>query len=199
MNTIDKVISFRLAKKIWEVAKKKRIELPESEWWWEQYPNSWGEGWELVKELVKKEDAYIIGQLEKLEQKYKEEKQYYGNKVKEVFDLDYLVDLRKQKKRLVGKRLFPAYDVAELLEMLPGYIDNFPLILWKGDRDRLTDIWESKKIKIEFWCGYLCFDKDRGQPVFNTPTIVGDTPPQALGKLFLYLLENDLWGRKEEK
>ena len=42
MNPKNKVISYKLAREIWETAKKKGIKLPESEWWWQF------EYWQLV-------------------------------------------------------------------------------------------------------------------------------------------------------
>jgi len=148
MKTENKVISYELAKKIWETARKKGVELPKSEWWWVD----WGSG-----EYVLCFTGRVFGHREPDEE-----------------------EIRKNAIDFI-----PAYDVAELLEMLPD--ENFYFSLLVG------------KQKKKFWGGYFIFGKDLKKEVFHSPIFRSKFPAQALGKLLLYLLENDLWKGKKEK
>ena len=80
------------------------------------------------------------------------------------------------------------YDVAELLEMLPVMVDNVYVYRFEF----------FKKFDGGFKAGYIwpmVFE-------FRYRVLVraeGKSPAQALGKLFLYLLEKGLWRGKEEK
>jgi len=139
MKTENKVISLKLAKKIWETAKKKGIELPESK----RYYVKEGKG------LLRAAKLSLV---------------------------DFI-------RNVVPSSFFPAYDVAELLEMLPGEVDGCSLCV--------------EKLGEAFYANYSIEGLTRR--ITSTEIFMGKKLPEALGNLFLYLLENDLWKGKKEK
>ena len=138
MKKENKVISLGLAQKISEIAKKKGIKLPESEWIWYKHP--------LRKWVLR-----------------------FGNII---------------TNENLGDDYFPAYDTAELVNMLP-YRFN-----------------QKTEVSQRFY--WLKIVKTDNQFIVSYNQFIGDNPEsigivkaenslvETMGEMYLYLLENDL-------
>ena len=133
MNKENKVISLKLAKKIYDKAKEKGFELPESEMCWA-------------------ENSYLI-------EGYKVEGK------KEVLTSGGIIPLE----------VYPAYDIAELWEIIPGNVGGYYFQTQKGLMGNM------------FYCSALIMEDNRIIHQEEEKTIA-----EAMGKMFYYLLDNDL-------
>lgn len=167
---MKKTISLKLAKKIQKVAEKKGIKLPES-----------GQ----IYSFVSADNQPVITYL------------FRNTKDFDVKDFN-LFSLLPEKyvfkkggswvKKHCQKFNFFAYDTTELLEMLPAFIE-------KGTKTFNLNL---RKTIPYFYCFYSNI-RDREEFLFEFDTAEAPTPTEALGKMLLYLLENDLIKKLDTK
>ena len=148
MNNLQKYTSLELSKKIDDLAKKKGIELPESEMSW-VYTDE--EKWELV--------ASSRGY------------QKYSNRYIKIPDYGFSTDGSYGWREIVKE--LPAYDTFELGEMLPKHTGGYFL-----------------KIQMDnkfYFSTHISEDDDENLHQEEEETIA-----EVMGKMYFYLLDNNL-------
>ena len=149
MNKEQKYTSLELSKKIDELAKKKGIKLPESEYCWKNYMLT-AYNWQKQKKAWLDDESY--------EQEQSMSNQYDRKLPEDAFCI-------------------PAYDTSELGEMLDKIkidICRKPFVRYAVDKV----LKDKKMIDRELY--------------FNTKTIQDDNLAEAMGKMYFYLLDNNL-------